>query len=222
MIAALVLPTLMLLLLQETLPAWFASAVALLTLPTAALVAIMLARAGSRGWSELGLGRPGSWSRTMALGVGAGLGILLVAALVVTPLVSAWLGPWLDPATFDPLRGQVGALLVNVLLVSWLHAALCEEIVFRGFLLQRMELAFGGRAFGLAIAVVLQAALFGLAHFPQGLPGVVATTVGGMLWGGVFLWVRRNLWVAIVGHAVMNTTMFVLVFLGQHRLLLSG
>lgn len=221
-IAVLSLPTLALLVLKDALPAWFGSAVALLTLPTAALVAVLLARAGSRSWSDLGLGRPRSWSRSVVLGIGAGVGVLLVATLVVTPLVEAWVGPWLDPAMFDPLQGQVGALLVNVLLVSLLHAAVCEEIVFRGFLLQRMEHAFGGSGLALAAAVVLQAVLFGLAHFPQGAAGVVSTTVGGILWAGVFLWVRRELWTVIIGHAVMNTTLFVLVFLGQHRLLLSG
>ena len=42
------------------------------------------------------------------------------------------------------------------------------------------------------------------------------------LWGVIFLLVRRNLWVVVIGHAVMDTTVFVLVFLGLHRLLLPG
>ena len=68
--------------------------------------------------------------RTVLLGGVAGVGVLLVATVVITPLVTWIFGGWLDPAILDPLRGQFGALLVNVLVVSWLHAALCEEIVF--------------------------------------------------------------------------------------------
>jgi membrane protease YdiL (CAAX protease family) len=151
------------------------------------------------------------------------VGILLAATVIITPLIVVPLvGPWLDPAMFDPLRGNLGALFVNVLVVSWLHAAVSEEIIFRGFLLQRFERALGGGTRGLGIAIVLQAALFGAAHYPQGAPGIVATSLGGLLWGAIFLWAHRSLWVCIIGHAVMDTILFLLVFLGQHRLVLPG
>ena len=51
---------------------------------------------------------------------------------------------------------------------------------------------------------------------------MASTALGGILWGVTFLLVRRNLWVVVVGHAVMDTSLFGLVFLGLHRLLLPG
>jgi hypothetical protein len=43
-----------------------------------------------------------------------------------------------------------------------------------------------------------------------------------VLWATAFLRLQRNLWIVVVGHATMDTMLFVLVFLGQHRLLLAG
>lgn len=218
----LVAPTAALGLAGEAVPGWLGSTVGLLTLPTAALVAVAMTPAGTGGrLRRLGLLHPRGWWRSIALGVVAGFGVLAAASFVVAPLIDMWLGRWLDPAMFDPLRGQVGALIVNVVVISLLHAAVCEELVFRGFLLQRIEHALGGGPAALAVAIVIQAALFGLAHYPQGVPGVLSTAIGGALWAGVFLWSRRDLRIVVVGHAVMNATVFVLVFLGRHRLLLG-
>jgi membrane protease YdiL (CAAX protease family) len=221
-LAALFLPVLALSVLGDRVPAAIGQVAAFAILPFTVAVAWVLVRAAGEGLEELGLARPRRLGQTVLLGGLAGAGVLLVATVVITPLVTALFGGWLDPVMFDPLRGQLGALLVNVLVVSWLHAALCEEIVFRGFLLQRLERALGGTGSGLAIALVLQAALFGVAHYPQGLTGILATALGGLLWGGIFLGARRNLWVVILGHALMDTVLFVMVFFGWHRLLLPG
>lgn len=213
------LPQLLLLLLGDRVPGAVGAAVGLLTLPAAAALAWWWMRAEPGG---LGLSRPASWGRTLALGIAVGLGILIVSMFAIGPVLARLFGPWLDPAAFDPLRGNLSALLVNGILISWLHAALCEEIVFRGFFLQRLEVAFGGGRAALAGGVAISSLLFGLAHYPQGPAGMLATALGGVLWATAFLGSRRNLWVTIIGHATMDTTLFVLVFLGQHRLVLPG
>jgi membrane protease YdiL (CAAX protease family) len=217
-----VLPLLLLSAAGDAVPPSLSRILSLAILPAAALTSWLVMRAEGTGFAGLGLGRPKHWGRSLGLGLLAGIVMLLLARIVTLPLVTAVFGSYLDPAMFDPLRGNVGALLVNVLLVSWLHAALCEEIISRGFLLQRFELLFGGGAWALGVAVVLQGVLFGLAHYPQGATGVASTALGGILWGAIFLFVRRNLWVVVIGHAVMDTTVFVLVFLGLHRLVLPG
>lgn len=221
-LAIVVLPLLLLSAAGPSVPSWLGRALSLAILPAAALTSWLVMRAEGSGFAGLGLGRPKHWGRSLGLGLLFGIVMMLFGRIVILPLVTAAFGSYLDPAMFDPLRGNVGALLVNVLLVSWLHAALCEEIICRGFLLQRFELLFGGGAWALGVAVVLQGVLFGLAHYPQGATGVATTALGGILWGVIFLLVRRNLWVVVIGHAVMDTTVFVLVFLGLHRLLLPG
>jgi membrane protease YdiL (CAAX protease family) len=218
-VLVIVLPTAILATLGEAVPAAAGTVVALLTLPVAALVSWRLMRSEP---GKLGLGRPDSWGRTVALGLLVGAGVLLVATLLITPLLEAVFGVWLKAEMFDPYTGNVGALAINLLLVSWLHAAFCEEIIFRGFLLQRIEGALGSSRSALPVAIGLSSLLFGLAHYPQGVPGIIATALGGLLWAAAYLRWERNLWIVIVGHATVDTTLAVLVFLGQHRLLLSG
>ena len=221
LLGVLALPVLLLSWLQPSLPPWLVQVAFLLVLPAAAGTAYWMSRSFG-GPGELGLVRPASWLGTLALGIGAGLGMLLAARLIINPLAVAIFGQWLDPTMFDPLEGQVAQLLINVVLISWVHAALCEEIIFRGFFLRWTERLLGGGTKALAVAILVQALLFGLSHYPQGPPGMMVTAMGGILWGGIFVAAGRRLWIVIVGHATFDTVLFVLVFLGQHRLFLPG
>jgi hypothetical protein len=46
-----------------------------------------------------------------------------VARTVINPLTTAAFGRLVDPAAFGPLKGQLAVLLINVALISWMHAA---------------------------------------------------------------------------------------------------
>ena len=219
LLGVLTLPVLLLSWLEPSLPPWVIQVAFLLVLPAAAGTAYWMSRSFG-GPGELGLIRPASWLGTLAWGIGAGLGMLLVARLFINPLAVALFGQLLDPALFDPLEGQLPQLLVNVFLISWVHAALCEEIIFRGFFLRWTERLLAGGGNPLVVAILVQALLFGLSHYPQGLPGIMVTTMGGILWGAIFVAAGRRLWIVIVGHATFDTVLFVLVFLGRHRLFL--
>lgn len=219
LLGVLTLPVLLLSWLEPSLPPWVIQVAFLLVLPAAAGTAYWMSRSFG-GPGELGLIRPASWLGTLAWWIGAGLGMLLVARLFINPLAVALFGQLLDPALFDPLEGQLPQLLVNVFLISWVHAALCEEIIFRGFFLRWTERLLAGGGNALVGAILVQALLFGLSHYPQGLPGIMVTTMGGILWGAIFVAAGRRLWIVIVGHATFDTVLFVLVFLGRHRLFL--
>lgn len=221
LLGVLIVPVYALTRLQPLLPSWVVQGGFLMLLPVAAGSAYWMSRSFG-GARELGIVRPVSWLRSVAVGIGAGLGMILVARTVINPLTAAAFGRLVDPAAFDALEGQLTALLINVVLISWMHAALCEEIVFRGFFLRWVERLLGGGSTGLVVAVVVQALLFGSSHYPQGLPGITATTLGGVLWGAIFVASGRQLWIVIVGHATFDTVLYVLVYFGQQRLFLPG
>lgn len=87
-------------------------------------------------------------------------------------------------------------------------AATLEELVYRCLLFQLLE-----RAWGTQRALVVQALVFALQHLGNVAQGgigdvaamLVAVTVLGLLWGGVFM-LTRNLWVAAAHHAAWNFT----------------
>jgi len=206
--------------LASALPSGITQIGALMILPIAAGLVFWMAFFFG-GANELGLTNPNNWLKTLVTGVGAGLGMLVIARFIINPLAIKLFGPWLDPEMFASLKGRLPQLFINVILISWLHAALCEEIIFRGFILRWVERLAGGGQGALALAIIVQALLFGLSHYPQGRTGVLTTTLGGLLWGAIFLAGGRQLWVVIVGHATVDTILFTLAYLGQTRLFLG-
>lgn len=89
--------------------------------------------------------------------------------------------------------------------VSWiapvvLFVGVYEEILFRGFLLPRLQTIFGSSA----AAILVSAALFGAAHYPtQGLEGAMQTGAVGLVLA-ILVTRLRNLWPAILTHAAID------------------
>ena len=166
----------------------------------------------------LGLGRPRSIARTIAFGVVTGFALLLLSKLLLTPIAEAITGIPRDLSAFEDVRGNL-ALYLALMPRIWLGAAICEEIVFRGFLIGRLEAAFGGPSrWGTAAAVVLSSALFGIAHAYQGPSGVLVTGTLGLVFACIYAYAGRNLWLNIVVHGVYDTLSLGLVLTSLDRL----
>jgi membrane protease YdiL (CAAX protease family) len=88
-----------------------------------------------------------------------------------------------------------------------LSAGFCEEITFRGYFQRQFEALTGSKG----VALVMQAALFGIAHAYQGLWSALAVTAYGALFGAIALW-RGSLRAGMVAHALTD----VLLGLGGH------
>lgn len=67
-----------------------------------------------------------------------------------------------------------------------LTAGICEEILYRGWLVTFLGAFFGS----IWIGVVVAAALFGLGHAYQGWKGILATGILGVLFGAMFVGVK--------------------------------
>ena len=98
-------------------------------------------------------------------------------------------------ATVDSLLPKS---LVEIILwiLLCLTAGFCEEIAFRGYLQKQFHALTGS----IAIAVVLQGMVFGIAHGYQGWKNVVVITALGLLYGVLAVW-RRTLRVNMISHA---------------------
>jgi len=84
-------------------------------------------------------------------------------------------------------------------IVLWIalsaSAGVCEEIVFRGYFQKQFRAITGS----VALAVVLQALVFGMGHAYQGMTQVVVISVLGALYG-VLAAVRKNLRPGMIAH----------------------
>lgn len=100
---------------------------------------------------------------------------------------------------------QTAAFLLVIVLLTPLQAA-GEEYVFRGYLTQAFGGLFSGRL-GLAVAIVVPAVLFAVAHGPQDAPIFTHRLLFGML-AGVLVVLTGGLEAAIAMHVLNNWAAF--------------
>jgi uncharacterized protein len=151
-----------------------------------------------------GLKSKGNYWRTLMGRTPSGGGDLARDALLGVLLCAGWVTAVLAvrSASGDPSGPSLlprGALETALWIVLALSAGFCEEITFRGYF-QRQFAAYTHRP---AVALVMQAALFGIAHGYQGLPSVLAIAGYGALFGALALW-RASLRPGIVAHALTD------------------
>jgi CAAX protease family protein len=173
-------------------------------------------KAQGDGVAGVGLARPRSWGRTLALGVLYFGAAFLLLRVGLEPLLERWTGVERDLSRFAYLEGN-GAALLQTLVMLWLTAGFWEELYFRGFLVPQIAALGGGRRLGWALGIVLSSAAFAAAHGYQSVSGVVLTGVGGALLGGVFVAHGRNLWIPIVVHTLHDASGALFIYLGIYE-----
>ena len=80
----------------------------------------------------------------------------------------------------------VGGLEIGVFALVSVTAGICEEILYRGWLVSFLGAASGS----IWIGMVLAAVLFGFGHAYQGRAGIIGTGILGILFGAMFVLVR--------------------------------
>jgi uncharacterized protein len=78
-------------------------------------------------------------------------------------------------------------------------AGICEELVFRGFLIPTLEMMLGS----VAVATILSSVVFGLLHSYQGTVGIVRTASLGLMLAVPFL-LTGSIVPSMVAHAAIN------------------
>jgi hypothetical protein len=166
-------------------------------------------------WKEIGFSRYQTWATTLLLGVASGVGLELFDLFGKQRLLTRLLGKPPDLTDFAAVRGHLKFALLLIALI-WVLAAFAEELVYRGYLMNRVaELGRGTRAAWVASLLVVSA-IFGLTHYHQGLTGIIEEGSDGVILGLMYLACRRNLAVPIVAHGVCDTIDIVLLFLGKY------
>lgn len=173
---------------------------------TVILITALLRWHGMR-WSNLGMRRPSHpwW-------LFAQVPVVLVAWLAVSAGAAALVGQYLPSpdtsARFGDLAGNLPASLWWIA-IGWLIGGFAEEIIFRGFLLNRLEALLPRGTRGTVMALFLQAFLFGTVHaYNRGLFGLLVLGAVGAVLGTFYLLFHRNLWPVILAHGLGNTLGF--------------
>jgi len=119
-----------------------------------------------------------------------------------------------DMSGYNYLENNIGWFilsLIGVLIVS----SIGEEIIYRGFLINRITQLFPGNRHAQTIAVIVSAIVFGLIHYGWGPMGMVQTGFMGLALGICYIKMKKRLIIMILAHAYMDTILMVQMYLGK-------
>ncbi len=193
-----------------------------ISLLTAVTFAYWRLRANKEGLKSIGLRRPKSIIVTILLviltmGLGVGIGIVgnwIIDSIQSTFQIAPAVGDERLGNRFANLQGSI-PLLIYWLIVAWVIGGFTEEILFRGFLLNRFNgLLKGAVPFSIVFAILIQAAIFGQQHiYYQGWEGFIATGLVALLYGVLYILFRGNLWPMVISHGLTNTIGLTFIYL---------
>jgi uncharacterized protein len=157
---------------------------------TAALIWIVLIKEklplSSIGISGDRLGRSLAW--------GVGLTIVIFAVVIAILAAFSALGIQYGEGPSSRISPSMWVTLLTVI-----RAGVSEEIFYRGFAIERLQVLTGGKW----IAAIFPLLLFAGFHFRQGMAGVFLALALGAIFTGFYLW-KRNLVAAMVAHFLVD------------------
>ena len=174
------------------------------------LIATLFMKNENITWKDRGLSLPiGKKNWIKSIGLTLFIIVISIAFMaLVPPIISDLIGVSIPESSTDRFEFFLGNPLVfafYLITVIWIGAAMGEELLMRGFLLNSLFRLFGESKKGLTWAVVLHAIIFGMLHISQGIPGIISTAVVAIILGCVYLYNSRNLFPLIIAHGLINS-----------------
>ena len=166
------------------------------------------------GWSEIGANRPRNWLLTIATAPAIAAVVIGAVVLIINPFIRTLGLPARNMSQFEILEGNLPTLLINLPLM-WITAGFVEEVLWRGYLMNRLADLFRYDKGMVWVGVVIMSSIiFGLGHAYQGLAGVIKTAAIGAVFGIASLVVGRNVWSLVIAHAAIDTFDFINHYFG--------
>ena len=171
-------------------------------------------------WRELGLELPTgrkTWLKTIGLALVSAI-VVIVFMAIALPLIVNVLGLETPPDASDRFAFFLGKPLVfSMYLVGvvWFGAALGEELLMRGYLLNRLADLFGKSKKGWTLALIIHAIIFGSLHIYQGFPGVIGSGVAALVFGIFYIAGKRRLLPVIIGHGLINSISLIAYYISN-------
>ncbi len=178
----------------------------MIVLPVGAVLVLVWARWSHTLWPQLGLARPGSWMATVLVGLVFGVAFKLIMKAVIMPLLGA------DPINqaYHFLAGNRAMLPTAVW--AMFAAGFGEELVFRGYLFERLGRLIGSGPRAKTAIVLLTTLWFGAAHYlNQGFAGVTQGVIFGLVFGTIAM-VTGRIWLLMIAHTAFDLTALSIIY----------
>jgi membrane protease YdiL (CAAX protease family) len=143
------------------------------------------------------------WSRTIGWAAAATFVVFLIFGLGGAAVEALGLGAPDPGYVLDKVTESPQMFALWIVGVAILAAGVGEELLYRGFLMDRLSRLAGLRT-RMWLVLLIQAVLFGLPHVYQGWGGVLVTGSVGLFLGWLRLRMNGNLWACILAHAAVD------------------
>jgi len=169
-----------------------------------------------KNWKEVGLCSPSNWFLVMLIGIGSAMiGVFLEK--IISPLLFRIVDESQSQTNNQfIIHGNVGYYLL-VLCAIWLLGAIGEELVYRGYVLNRLTDLFGQSKLGWIIGILLSSIIFSLGHGIFNWANIIGVFLVGLFESILYLTNKRNLWFSILFHGSWDTILIILFILGFSR-----
>jgi len=167
-------------------------------------------------WRYFGMTRP-NWPITIFRAFLFAIGIFILIDFLIQPLIELYFGK-IDISEVSGIEGNLLNYVVFILL-GWVFGGLCEEFIYRGYVLKRLAIIFGDTNKAWLLAAVTASIVFGFAHNYQGSSGIIATAIIALLFGLIFIFNKNNLMVLVLTHGIYNMIAITLIYLGKARVI---
>lgn len=177
---------------------------------SAVLVATLFMKQRKIRWRDLGLRWPKckrAWIINLLWALLVVIASFLIIGLVLYPLLSVFGidNTAVEVDAFNFLLGKPLVFITYLIVVVWFGAALGEELLMRGYLLSRLTDVVGSTKLGCFVAIIIQAAIFGMLHSYQGVVGILTTALVAIIFGLVYFVAKRRLFPLILAHGIIDT-----------------
>lgn len=176
---------------------------------TTLLVATWMMKRRGVTWKNLGLVRPKSIKKTLLSSVI--IFITIIATFLIFNIIQDTFSITKESSeaaqgtnTGHSLRNGDYGYVFSVIIFVWLQSAL-EELLERGFLITWVEGMFSNVKFKTAIAIIVQACIWGFRHSYDISERSISVMLIGIIMGIAYVKLDRNLWPVIIAHCAMNT-----------------
>lgn len=161
-------------------------------------------------WVGLGLVLPRGkreWVINIGLALLTVVIVFLAMGLILDPVLSHFGLEKPDDVAdrFQFFLGKPFLFISYLITVVWIGAALGEELLMRGFLLNRLSDFFGKSKSAWFASLMIHSIIFGMLHIYQGLAGIITATVIAIIFGVVYLIAKSRLFPVILAHLLINT-----------------
>ena len=169
-------------------------------------------QAGGWAWSQLGFSPGPRWWHTIIITSGVLIAVFAVSQ-IGRPLVTS-VGDEPDISHLMVINDNLPLFILALVLV-WITAAFLQELVFRAFLINSLDVLLGRTDSSPWFAVFISSVIFGLMHAWQGIGGIIITGIIGFIFGTAFLLTGRKILPLILAHGILDTISLYLIYSGD-------